>query len=270
MSLSKKTKSYVFILIILFIYAGSYLYKTYSNPPASNTPTVQNTQNDESIKNVVQTIPQEKEITPQGKYKINKDLNLIPINPTDSKKVVLLTIDDGPSKQSESLMAILAKHEVKVIFFINGMNHKNYPTVIQKEYEAGHAIGNHTWSHKNLKQQTQDVIEKEISDTTKLIYDTTGQNPQFFRAPFGINTPFVNEYIKKENMISMNWSGSTLDWEKSARAKDVLINNVMKDLHDGTIILMHEHPWNVEALDELLTEIKDKGYTFLDPKQITQ
>lgn len=205
-----------------------------------------------------------------GSYKVDKYFNLIPTDPNGNKKVVLLTIDDGPSKQSENLLKILEKHNVKVIFFINGNHDKDYKGVIKKEYDAGHAIGNHTWSHQNLKKIKDDKALKEIDSTTKLIADITGSNPRFFRSPFGISSEFSRAHVKENNMIAMNWSASTLDWVKSAKEKKVFINNVMKDLHPGAIILMHEHQWDTDALDDLLTEIEKKGYTFLDPKNIIQ
>jgi peptidoglycan/xylan/chitin deacetylase (PgdA/CDA1 family) len=201
---------------------------------------------------------------------VNKFFDLVSTDKKANKKVVLLTIDDGPSNQSENLLAILAKHNVKVIFFINGMHNKSNIGVIKKEFDAGHAIGNHTWSHNNLKLEKDNVAQKEIDSNSKLIKDLTGANPRFFRSPFGVSSSFSRDYVKKQNMIAMNWSDAAKDWEKNTKDKKIFINNAMKDLHEGSIILMHEHTWSVSALDDLLTQIEKKGYTFLDPKDITQ
>jgi peptidoglycan/xylan/chitin deacetylase (PgdA/CDA1 family) len=67
----------------------------------------------------------------------------------------------------------------------------------------------------------------------------------------------------------MNWTSSAKDWEFETRDKNIFIGNVMKNLHPGEIILIHEHKWSAEYLDELLTAIESEGYTFLDPKNIT-
>jgi peptidoglycan/xylan/chitin deacetylase (PgdA/CDA1 family) len=272
MSLSKKTKIFIVSLIAIILLVAGYFYFTKSqeiNYDESDKLVVNQLLSEDQKAEVINTIPKTK-VETIGNYKVDKNFNVVPTDPNGNKKVVLLTIDDGPSKQSENLMAILADHNVKAIFFINGNNDKGNPGVIKKEYDAGHAIGNHTWSHQNLKQISDDKAIKEIDSTTKLIADITGSNPRFFRSPFGISSEFSRAHLEKENIISMNWSASTLDWEKSARDKKVFVNNVMKDLHPGAIILMHEHEWDVNALPDLILAIKEKGYTFLDPKYITQ
>lgn len=272
MSSSKKTKILIVSIIAIIILVAGYFYFTKSqeiNYDASDQLVVNQLLSEDQKAEVINTIPKTK-VETIGSYKVDKNFNVVPTDPNGDKKVVLLTIDDGPSKQSENLMAILADHNVKAIFFINGIHDKEYKGVIRKEYDAGHTIGNHTWGHLNLGKIKESTALDEINKNTKLITDITGEKPTFFRPPFGVSTQMVRDYLKKENMIFMNWSGSTLDWEKSARDPKVLINNVMKNLHDGEIILMHEHTWNVESLDQLITEIKNKGYTFLDPKYITQ
>jgi peptidoglycan/xylan/chitin deacetylase (PgdA/CDA1 family) len=267
MSLSKKSKLYtlfIILIILVIIFIISKDKKEDSYPTDTVASVVKN--DTDTIEKVVENTNTTKSI---ASYKIDKYFNLIPIDPNGNKKVVLLTIDDGPSKQSENLMAILGKHNVKAIFFINGIHDKEYKGVIKKEYDAGHAIGNHTWQHLNLSKIKDDVALREIDSTTKLITEITGEKPTFFRSPFGVSSEFSRAHLKKENMISMNWSASTLDWEKSARDKKVFVNNVMKDLHPGAIILMHEHQWDTDALDDLLTEIEKKGYTFVNPKNLT-
>ena len=67
----------------------------------------------------------------------------------------------------------------------------------------------------------------------------------------------------------MTWSNGSLDWDSSARDKpEVVIRNVMEQLHPGANILMHELPWTADALDELLTKIEAEGYLFIDPETI--
>ncbi len=203
-------------------------------------------------------------------YTVNKNYDLIPNDPSLVKKVVLLTFDDGPSKQSTTILDILAKNNITAIFFINGIHDKNFKDIIKKEYDAGHSIGNHTWDHQNLTKITHEKALNEVSSNSILIKSITGINPQFFRAPFGENTKEIREYVKSSGMIAMNWSGSVKDWESSSKNKDVFIKNVIKDLHPGAIILLHEHPHTVAFLPDLIEAIKKAGYTFTTPLQIIQ
>jgi hypothetical protein len=68
----------------------------------------------------------------------------------------------------------------------------------------------------------------------------------------------------------MNWSGAAKDWEKSTVEKDIFISNVTSNLHSGSIILIHEHPWSLANLDALLTTLESDGYTYVDPKNIIE
>jgi peptidoglycan-N-acetylglucosamine deacetylase len=206
--------------------------------------------------------------TPKKGYYVNKNFEVVPFDQKANKKVVLITIDDGPSKYSTSMVSTLLAHKAPAIFFVNGIHDKTNLGHIKRIHDAGFAIGNHTWSHANLNKISKDNVSKEIESNTKLIKKITGGNPAFFRPPYGVSNKYVRELVKKDGMVFMNWSGSAKDWEKNTRDKKVFFDNVMKDLHPGEILLIHEHEWTSKYLDELLTELEKKGYTFIDPKDI--
>lgn len=203
-------------------------------------------------------------------YHINKNFDIIPNDKNANKKVILITIDDGPSKYSKDMVNTLLRHNAKAIFFINGIHNKNYPNNITFEANSGFIIGNHTWDHLNLKKEKNiEKIKKEIINNTNLISKLTGSDPIFFRPPYGVNTQYVKDLIKKNNMISMNWSGSAKDWGKNTKNEKIFMNNVLTNLHPGEILLIHEHEWTAKYLDKLLTMLENKGYEFVDPHKIT-
>ena len=203
-------------------------------------------------------------------YKITKDFKIVPTDKNADKKVVLLTIDDGPSAQSSDIVKSLTAANIHAIFFINGINVKPHGDALKQEFAAGNTIGNHTWDHKDLKKITDTQAKKEIDDNTSIILKETGVKPIFFRSPFGKLSTFAKSYAEKEGMTPFNWSDAALDWEKNTKDKKVFIHNVIKDIGPGSIILMHEHPWSRDALPDLIKEIKAKGYTFIDPKDIVK
>ncbi len=203
-------------------------------------------------------------------YSIYKNSTLVPNEKHGNKKVILLTIDDGPTIRSKEMIDILKKHGVGAIFFINGSHDKDMPEMIKEEYKQGFMIGNHTWSHLNLKKEKNfSKIKEEVNKNTKLIKDKTGESAKFFRPPYGEFNKEIKDFIKSEGMTMMNWSGAAKDWEKNTENEEVFIGNVMNNIHNGEILLIHEHLWTVKYLDKLLTTIKEKGYTFIDPNQIT-
>lgn len=203
-------------------------------------------------------------------YHIYKNSILVPNEKNGNKKVILITIDDGPTIRSKEIMGILKKHNAGAIFFINGSHDKDAPDEIIEEYKQGFMVGNHTYSHLNLKREKNfSKVKDEINKNTKLIKDKTGIPPKFFRPPYGEFNKEIKDFIKSEGMTMMNWSGAAKDWEKSTKNEEVFISNVMNNIHGGEILLIHEHPWTLKYLDKLLTTIKEKGYTFIDPSQIT-
>jgi peptidoglycan-N-acetylglucosamine deacetylase len=208
-------------------------------------------------------------------YVMNKNYDLVPKDPNGNKKVVLLTFDDGPKEKAmiEPMLDILDKHKAKAIFFMNGYRIKAHPELLKLVHERGQIIGNHSWDHINLKNESNAKIDQQLKDVQQIVKETIGISPVFFRPPFGSSNDYVRETAKQEKMLFMTWSNGSLDWDlkksfdMTTKSK-TLIENVMNQLHKGSNILMHELPWTVAALDQLLTQLEEKGYSFLDPRAI--
>ncbi|MDE2031307.1 MAG: polysaccharide deacetylase family protein [Patescibacteria group bacterium] len=270
---SKKIISALIIIfvIIMIIIVSNKILKSKNKNISSLEPTAK--VEDMSASSVpIAKVDSSTETSPQIKseYHINENYNVVPNDINGNKKVILITIDDGPTKQAIGMMDTLNKHNAKAIFFINGIHNSGAPGVLQKEKEEGFSIGNHTWDHLNLKKEKKEsVINDEINKNTKLITDLTGSAPRFFRPPYGASTPYVRNLVKQEGMIFMNWSGAALDWEKNTHIESVFLKNVLSTVHPGEILLIHEHLWTANDLNAMLTQLEQKGYTFLNPDQIT-
>jgi len=204
-------------------------------------------------------------------YRMNEVYRFVPLDESAPKKAVLLTFDDGPKEEKliNSLFDTLDKHSAKAIFFVNGYRIKANPDLLKLIHERGGTIGNHSYDHINLKNEEKAVVEEQLSGVQDMVMELTGETPKFFRPPFGAGGDTVKEIAKNHGMLFMTWSNGSLDWDSSARDKpEVVIKNVMEQLHPGANILMHELPWTAEALDELLGKIEAEGYTFIDPATI--
>jgi peptidoglycan/xylan/chitin deacetylase (PgdA/CDA1 family) len=205
-------------------------------------------------------------------YHMNKNYDIVPNDPSGNKKIVLLTFDDGPKEQAmnQALIDILKKHNAKAIFFLNGYRIKQKPELVKLLYSSGNIIGNHAWDHDNLKSMTNEKIDQQVDDVQKIVKELTGQSPVFFRPPYGSGNDYLKTKVKDNKMLYMTWSNGSLDWDMTNKNNDSgkVIENVMKQLHDGSNILMHELPWTVKALDTLLTQLEEKGYSFVDPNAI--
>lgn len=124
----------------------------------------------------------------------------------------------------------------------------------------------HSWDHIDLKKESKQNVEEQIGNVQKIVKETIGTEPKFFRPPFGSGGDTVKDIAKDHDLLFMTWSNGSLDWESKNKNKpDAVVNNVLEQLHPGSNILMHELPWTVEALDSLLTKLESKGYGFVDP-----
>jgi peptidoglycan/xylan/chitin deacetylase (PgdA/CDA1 family) len=205
-------------------------------------------------------------------YHMNKNYDIVPNDPNGNKKVVLLTFDDGPKEEAmiNSLLDTLDKHKAKAIFFMNGYRIKAHPELLKLIDERGGILGDHSWDHIDLKKENNAKIDQQVDDVIKIMKDVTGKTPQFFRPPYGSGNDYLKEKVKNEGMLYMTWSNGSLDWEMTVKKNDPnkVVENVLSQLHYGSNILMHELPWTCEALDKLLTQLEEKGYSFVDPRSI--
>jgi peptidoglycan/xylan/chitin deacetylase (PgdA/CDA1 family) len=237
---------------------------------ASPTPTAAPTQTPVPTPTPEPTKPVPQEV--KKDYHMNKNYDIVPNDPNGNKKIILLTFDDGPKEQemNQSLIDTLKKHNAKAIFFLNGYRIKQKPELVKLIHDSGNIIGNHAWDHDNLKDMPNAKIDQQVDDVQKIIKELTGQAPQFFRPPFGSGNDYLKAKIKENKMLYMTWSNGSLDWEMTNQKNDPnkVIENVMKQLHGGSNILMHELPWTVKILDTLLTQLEEKGYSFVDPNAI--
>jgi len=204
-------------------------------------------------------------------YRMNGAYRFVPIDGEAPKNVVLLTFDDGPKDREllETMLDALDSHQAKAVFFVNGYRAVKQPELLKLIRERGHMIGNHSWDHIDLKKETEDAVRDQIGRVQRLVEETVGEAPKLFRPPFGSGGDYVRGIAEEFGLLFTTWSNGSLDWDASAKDKpDVVIKNVLDQLHPGANILMHELPWTAEALDELLGKIEAEGYAFLDPALI--
>jgi peptidoglycan/xylan/chitin deacetylase (PgdA/CDA1 family) len=203
-------------------------------------------------------------------YKMNTDFSIKSIkNPAE--RVVLLTIDDAPDKHSLSMAKTLKDLNVKAIFFVNGhfIDTPEEGEVLRQIHQMGFPIGNHTYSHKSLKELTEEQQKAEIVGLNNRIEELIGERPKFFRAPFGINTEYSKKLAAEEKMLVMNWTYG-YDWEKDFQSSealaDIMVNTPL--LHSGANLLMHDREWTSAALPGIVQGLQNKGYTIVDPNLI--
>lgn len=173
------------------------------------------------------------------------------------------------NEDTQTILDILQKHDVKVTFFMTGGWVKTYPDDVKRIYEAGHDLGNHSENHKNMSQLSDQECQDELMSVHNKVKELTGYEMFLFRPPYGDYDNHVITNAKKCNYYTIQWDVDSLDWKNYG--VDSIIQTVTghKHLGNGTIILCHNGAkYTAQALDTLITTLKDKGYEFVPISQL--
>jgi peptidoglycan/xylan/chitin deacetylase (PgdA/CDA1 family) len=138
-----------------------------------------------------------------------------------------LTFDDGPNPAwTPRLLDILASREIRATFFLIGSHAVVEPELVRRIREAGHLIGNHSWSHPNLALTARGRVEEELRRTSQVLEEITGEAVKYFRPPFGARRPVVLEMARKLGMTPVLWNAMTSDWK--ATSADAIAARLMR------------------------------------------
>ena len=156
------------------------------------------------------------------------------------------------------ILSTLKKHHVKASFFLEGRWVQKNPDLAKMIAEAGHELGNHSYTHPDMSKISSSKIHEEIVKTNDVIEATTGKQVTLLAPPSGY---FNNEVVKiaaQQKLKTIIWSVDTIDWQKPS--PDTLLKRVTGKIHNGALILMHPTEVTTNSLEHLIIEIKNKGY----------
>jgi len=183
-----------------------------------------------------------------------------------SKKALYLTFDNGYENGfTAPILDVLKEKKVPAAFFVTGHYIKDQPELIKRMAKEGHIIGNHSWSHPDMTTMSNDQIRQELAKVKEGVAQLTGQsNMNYLRPPRGIFNDRVLAISHEEGYISAFWSLAYKDWEvNKQRGADYAYQQVMKQLHPGSIMLIHSvSSDNAGALARIIDDARAKGYTF--------
>jgi peptidoglycan-N-acetylglucosamine deacetylase len=175
----------------------------------------------------------------------------------------VITFDDGPHPVfTREIMAALAEQCTKATFFNVGQMIKNFPDLAKEVQAAGHTVGTHTWSHRNMGAVSLDRAKAQIESAIN-VADTTlpeGVAP-FFRFPYLSDPKRVRDYLASRHIAVMGIDVDSFDWRD--RKPEKIFKNVFGTLDKtgGGIMLFHDiHPQTAKIIPTVLAEFKARGY----------
>ena len=180
-----------------------------------------------------------------------------------------MTFDDGPhASNTPRLLDILRQRNIKATFYVVGKNVDNYPHLTRRIVAEGHEIGNHTYTHRNLKKLSDAQVLSEMARTRISIVNATGVQPRTMRPPYGAIYQRQRELIMNRfGYPTIMWAVDPRDWQRPGIS--VVKNRILTNTTNGSIVLAHDlHAPTVAAMPATLDGLLAKGFKFVTVSQL--
>ena len=183
-------------------------------------------------------------------------------------RVVSLSFDAAwGNEDTQMLIDILAKYNVKATFFVVGEWVDKYPESVKALADAGNEVMNHSTSHAHFSKLSANDIVSDISSCNDKIEAITGVRPTLFRCPYGEYDDHVISAVNSMGMTAIQWDVDSLDWKDISASE--ISERVLKRVQPGSIVLFHNAAKHTpEALPGIIESLLADGYTIVPISQI--
>ncbi|GIJ46328.1 hypothetical protein Val02_32140 [Virgisporangium aliadipatigenens] len=209
----------------------------------------------------------------------------VPVRTRYPSRAVYLTIDDGPSRNTPELLAVLRRHGATATFFVVGKAVREHPARLAEIVRAGHPVHGHSFTHRQFDMLSREEVIRELDDTQRLLDGVARPGPTRVRLPFGAGDEdsHVHDAVRRwrPDCELVQWSHDTEDWKhwpqcrstadvdrSAARAAERVLDT--DDLAGG-VVLLHDSALGTDdpladrfarvLLERLLTGIAARGLT---------
>lgn len=181
---------------------------------------------------------------------------------------ISLTFDDGPNiGTTVHVLELLEKYKIQASFFLIGQNiNEKSAESMRRQIDDGCTIECHSWTHPAFPDLTAEQMIEEVEKTNAAIEKYSGQKPQFFRPPYIALNQLMYDTIKMPFIQGFGVS----DWD-DAVSVEYRVTNIMENVHDGQIILLHDSDGNektVETLRQVIPALLSKGVQFYTVRKL--
>ena len=171
------------------------------------------------------------------------------------------------NEDTQQLIDILARYNVKTTFFVVGDWVDKYPESVKALHDAGHEVMNHSNHHDHYNSLTADEIIADVTACNEKIAKVTGVTPTLIRCPYGEYDDHVIAAIRSMGMEPVQWDVDSLDWKDYDAA--TITKRVTGKTEQGSIVLFHNAALHTpEALPEVLECLIQKGLTVVPISQL--
>ena len=188
---------------------------------------------------------------------------------TKENKVALAINVDWGEDVLPDMLDTLRNQNVQATFFVTGRFAEKFPDIVMQIAEAGHEIGNHGYAHPHPDQLSVAQNQEDIQKAETILEQLIGEKPVLYAPPYGECGENCLTAAEQCGSTTILWTADTIDWEEPVPSHDVLVARVTGEkLQKGAILLMHPKPHTAEALEDIILNIGEKGYTCVKVSEV--
>jgi peptidoglycan-N-acetylglucosamine deacetylase len=181
-----------------------------------------------------------------------------------TEKEIAISFDDGPAREfTPHILEILKEENVPAAFFCIGKRIAQNESLLKMIHEAGHIIGNHSYSHATwFDLFSAEKMYQDLKAMDAAMLKAIGVKPKLFRPPYGVTNPNLKKAVMKGNYIPVGWSIRSLDTVITDERR--LLLKVTKALKPGAVILFHDTCRAIPSILPAFIELaREEGYKFV-------
>jgi peptidoglycan/xylan/chitin deacetylase (PgdA/CDA1 family) len=178
---------------------------------------------------------------------------------------VALTFDDGPTTAlTDSIVKVLASRDVRATFFVIGADVGKAPEAARALVDAGHELGNHSFTHRRMILRGPRSIRSEVERTDSLLRVAGVREPIYFRPPYSYKLVVLPWVLWRSGRTTVTWDIEPDSYPDVAATADGIVRHVLDRVQPGSIILLH--PWypsratSLAAVPVLIDSLQARGY----------
>ena len=192
-----------------------------------------------------------------------------------TEKVVALTFDDGPMPtQTQMILRILKENDVKASFFLVGEAVRAHPEETEMIIQAGHEVGNHSYTHQKMVLKSPAFVSLELMKTEDALRKAGAEGPIHFRPPYGKKLVVLPYYLWKNDILSVTWDVEPESYSQTSKDSLKISQHVVNSVKPGSIVLLHvmfnSREASMNAVPKIIQELKVKGYRFVTVSELLE
>jgi peptidoglycan-N-acetylglucosamine deacetylase len=195
----------------------------------------------------------------------------LPVRTAGGQPVLYLTFDDGPTTTlTPQIVEVLGRYDAKATFFVVGRHVQRAPAALRLVAEAGHAIENHSMTHRWLTGVSEALFHQELTATEEAVLAAVGDllpaghRFRYYRPPYGAVDSNTDAYADALGYKVVGWDLDPRDWRRPGAA--AISSFVIQRAFPGAIVVLHDgggaNQQTVAAVETILAELSQQGYVF--------